>query len=163
MAISQNYGTGRRKSCTARVFLRPGTGVVTVNGRTIENYFPNAVLRMVVHQPLVLAELDGKFDLVVSVAGGGPAGQASAIRMGLSRALLAYNDQLKSNFADMANIGGPAGGSITAACFLERFTRQYTWAHLDIAGTAWKSGAAKGATGRPVALLTTFLQNRAGN
>jgi leucyl aminopeptidase len=61
----------------------------------------------------------------------------------------------------MANIGGPAGGSITAACFLERFTRSYTWAHLDIAGTAWKSGAAKGATGRPVSLLTTYLINRA--
>ena len=90
------YGTGRRKSCTARVFLRPGTGKVTVNGRTLENYFPNAGLRMVVHQPLVLAELDGKFDLVVTVAGGGPAGQASAIRMGLSRALLGYNEQLKS-------------------------------------------------------------------
>ena len=73
----------------------------------------------------------------------------------------AIREQLKSNFADMANIGGPAGGSITAACFLERFTRQYTWAHLDIAGTAWKSGSAKGATGRPVSLLTTFLINRA--
>ncbi len=71
-----------------------------------------------------------------------------------------YNDQLKSSFADIANIGGPAGGSITAACFLERFTRQYTWAHLDIAGTAWKSGANKGATGRPVSLLTTYLINR---
>ena len=73
----------------------------------------------------------------------------------------AYNEQLKSNFADMANIGGPAGGSITAACFLERYTKKYTWAHLDIAGTAWKSGAAKGSTGRPVPLLTTFLINRA--
>ncbi|MFZ6844578.1 leucyl aminopeptidase [Undibacterium sp. RuTC16W] len=74
----------------------------------------------------------------------------------------AYNEQLKSNFADMANIGGPAGGSITAACFLERFTKKYTWAHLDIAGTAWKSGAAKGSTGRPVPMLTAFLINRAG-
>lgn len=73
-----------------------------------------------------------------------------------------YNEQLKSNFADIANIGGPAGGSITAACFLERFTKKYTWAHLDIAGTAWKSGAAKGSTGRPVPMLTTFLMNRAG-
>jgi leucyl aminopeptidase len=72
-----------------------------------------------------------------------------------------YQEQLKSNFADMANIGGPPGGSITAACFLERYTRKYTWAHLDIAGTAWKSGAAKGASGRPVPLLTTFLINRA--
>jgi leucyl aminopeptidase len=72
-----------------------------------------------------------------------------------------YQEQLKSNFADMANIGGPPGGSITAACFLERYTKKYTWAHLDIAGTAWKSGAAKGATGRPVPLLTAFLLNRA--
>jgi leucyl aminopeptidase len=72
-----------------------------------------------------------------------------------------YQEQLKSNFADMANIGGAPGGSITAACFLERYTRAYTWAHLDIAGTAWKSGAAKGATGRPVPMLTAFLINRA--
>jgi leucyl aminopeptidase len=71
-----------------------------------------------------------------------------------------YNEQLKSNFADLANIGTPGGASITAACFLENFTRNYTWAHLDIAGTAWKSGGAKGATGRPVPLLTTFLLNR---
>ena len=71
-----------------------------------------------------------------------------------------YNEQLKSNFADLANIGTPGGASITAACFLENFTRNYAWAHLDIAGTAWKSGAAKGATGRPVPLLTTFLMNR---
>jgi len=73
-----------------------------------------------------------------------------------------YNEQLKSNFADLANIGTPGGASITAACFLENFTRNYTWAHVDIAGTAWKSGAAKGASGRPVPLLTTFLLNRAG-
>lgn len=72
-----------------------------------------------------------------------------------------YQEQLKSNFADMANIGGPAGGAVTAACFLERYTKKYTWAHLDIAGTAWKSGAAKGSTGRPVPLLTAFLINRA--
>jgi len=73
----------------------------------------------------------------------------------------AYNEQLKSNFADMANIGGPPAGSITAACFLERYTRKYTWAHLDIAGTAWKSGGAKGSTGRPIPMLTTFLIDRA--
>ncbi len=72
----------------------------------------------------------------------------------------AYQEQLKSNFADMANIGGQPAGCVTAACFLERFTRKYTWAHLDIAGTAWKSGAAKGATGRPVPLLCTWLINR---
>ncbi|MDR1840480.1 MAG: 30S ribosomal protein S9 [Holophagales bacterium] len=96
MTITQHYGTGRRKTSVARVFLRPGAGEVTVNGRTLENYFPNAVLRMVVHQPLTLAEMAGKFDMVVTVCGGGPAGQASAIRMGLSRALLAYNEQLKA-------------------------------------------------------------------
>jgi leucyl aminopeptidase len=74
-----------------------------------------------------------------------------------------YQEQLKTNFADMANIGTPANaGAITAACFLSRFTKGYAWAHIDIAGTAWKSGAAKGATGRPVPLLSQFLMQRAG-
>lgn len=72
-----------------------------------------------------------------------------------------YQEQLKSNFADMANIGGRAGGAITAACFLSRFAHDYPWAHLDIAGTAWRSGKDKGATGRPVPLLAHFLINRA--
>ena len=72
-----------------------------------------------------------------------------------------YQNQLDSNFADMANIGGRAGGSITAACFLSRYAKKYDWAHLDIAGTAWKSGKEKGGTGRPVPLLTTFLVKRA--
>ena len=72
-----------------------------------------------------------------------------------------YHEQLKSNFADVANIGGAPAGSITAACFLDRFTKKYTWAHLDIAGTAWKGGATKGATGRPVPMLTEFLIRRA--
>lgn len=96
MANTQHYGTGRRKTSAARVFLRPGTGKVQVNGREFENYFPNAVLRMVVNQPLVIADLAGKFDLHVTVAGGGPSGQAAAIRLGVARALLQYNDQLKS-------------------------------------------------------------------
>jgi len=73
-----------------------------------------------------------------------------------------YQPQLDSNFADMANIGGPDAGAITAACFLSRFTKKYRWAHLDIAGAAWKTGDEKGATGRPVALLTQFLLNRLG-
>jgi leucyl aminopeptidase len=72
----------------------------------------------------------------------------------------AYHDQLKSNFADLANIGTPGGGSVVAAAFLERFTRKYTWAHLDIAGTSWKSGSAKSASGRPVPLLARFLIDR---
>ncbi|MGH8641191.1 MAG: leucyl aminopeptidase [Burkholderiales bacterium] len=71
-----------------------------------------------------------------------------------------YQEQLKSNFADFANIGGRPAGAVTAACFLARFTKKYKWAHLDIAGTAWKSGREKGATGRPVPLLTQFLINR---
>jgi leucyl aminopeptidase len=73
-----------------------------------------------------------------------------------------YGEALKSNFADMGNVGGRAGGAITAAMFLKKFTAKYPWAHLDIAGTAWKSGAAKGATGRPVPLLTHYLLSRAG-
>ena len=73
----------------------------------------------------------------------------------------AYQDQLKSNFADMANIGGPPAGAVTAACFLSRFAKAYTWAHLDIAGTAWKGGKEKGATGRPVPLLMQYLINKA--
>ncbi len=73
-----------------------------------------------------------------------------------------YQEQLRSNFADFANIGGRPAGAITAACFLARFTKKYKWAHLDVAGTAWKSGREKGSTGRPVPLLTQFLINRAG-
>ena len=72
-----------------------------------------------------------------------------------------YQKQLKSNFADIANIGGPGAGAITAACFLSRFSEKYNWAHLDIAGTAWQSGDNKGATGRPVPLLVDYLLKRA--
>jgi leucyl aminopeptidase len=72
-----------------------------------------------------------------------------------------YQEQLKSPFADMQNIGGRPAGSVTAACFLARYTKKYDWAHLDIAGVAWLSGKNKGATGRPVPLLTTFLLERA--
>ena len=73
-----------------------------------------------------------------------------------------YQEQLKSNFADMANIGGRAAGTITASAFLSRFTKKYKWAHLDVAGTAWKSGKEKGGTGRPVPLLVHFLAGRTG-
>jgi small subunit ribosomal protein S9 len=91
----QHYGTGRRKSCVARVFMRPGSGEVQVNGRTLESYFPNRVLRMVVRQPLLLTETDDKFDITVTVAGGGSAGQAGAVRHGISRALLVFNGELR--------------------------------------------------------------------
>jgi len=73
-----------------------------------------------------------------------------------------YAQQLKSNFADMANIGGPGGGAVTAGCFLGKFTDGLNWAHLDIAGTAWKSGAKKGASGRPVPMLSQVLLARCG-
>lgn len=89
------------------------------------------------------------------------AGQTSADRVWRLPLWSEYDKQLKSNFADMANIGGRAAGTITAACFLGRFTKDYNWAHLDIAGTAWNSGANKGATGRPVPLLTQFLIEQA--
>jgi small subunit ribosomal protein S9 len=96
----QYYGTGRRKTASARVFLRPGAGEVKVNGRTLDNYFPNDVLKMIIKQPLLLTETAEKFDILVTVLGGGSAGQAGAIRHGISRALLEFNlelrDRLKS-------------------------------------------------------------------
>jgi small subunit ribosomal protein S9 len=89
------YGTGRRKTATARVFLRPGTGAVEVNGRDLEGYFPSDILRMVVRQPLVLTETAEKLDVVATVAGGGFTGQAGAVRHGISRALLEFDGALR--------------------------------------------------------------------
>ena len=89
------YGTGRRKTSTARVFLRPGAGAVEINGRTMDNFFPSEVLKMIVKQPLLLTETTEKFDVTVTVLGGGPAGQAGAIRHGISRALLEFNGELR--------------------------------------------------------------------
>ena len=95
MNQNQYYGTGRRKTAAARVYLRPGAGHVKVNGRTLDEYFPNEVLKMVIKQPLLLTETVESFDIVVSVAGGGSAGQAGAIRHGISRALLIFNNELR--------------------------------------------------------------------
>ena len=95
MADIQYYGTGRRKTSTARVYLRPGTGEVRVNRKTFEQYFPNQALRMIIRQPLNLTDTANKFDIVVNVAGGGPAGQAGAVRHGITRALLEYNNDLR--------------------------------------------------------------------
>ena len=92
---NQYYGTGRRKTAAARVYLRPGAGNVKVNGRPIDTYFPNEVLKMVIKQPLMLTETTERFDIVVSVDGGGSAGQAGAIRHGISRALLHFNAELR--------------------------------------------------------------------
>jgi small subunit ribosomal protein S9 len=91
----QYYGTGRRKNATARVFMSPGSGSVTVNGRDLEAYFPSDVLRMVVRQPLALTETVDKFDINITVKGGGYAGQAGAVRHGISRALLEFNGELR--------------------------------------------------------------------
>jgi small subunit ribosomal protein S9 len=91
----QYYGTGRRKSSTARVYLRPGAGSVVINRKPFEQYFPNETLRMVIRQPLQLTETAAKFDIVVNVAGGGPAGQAGAIRHGITRALIEFNADLR--------------------------------------------------------------------
>ena len=95
MAEIQYYGTGRRKTAVARVYLRPGSGKITVNRREFDEYFPNQVLKMVIRQPLLLTETQDKFDILVNVVGGGSAGQAGAIRHGISRALLEYNAELR--------------------------------------------------------------------
>ncbi|KGK42024.1 30S ribosomal protein S9 [Nitrincola sp. A-D6] len=95
MSITQYYGTGRRKTSTARVFLRPGTGKVTINQRTMENYFGRETARMIVMQPLELTGNKDKFDLYVTVAGGGGFGQAGAIRHGITRALMEYDETLR--------------------------------------------------------------------
>jgi small subunit ribosomal protein S9 len=95
MADTQYYGTGRRKSSTARVFLRPGTGKILINKRTIEDFFSRETARMVVRQPLELVELLEKFDLYVTVVGGGTTGQAGAIRHGITRALMQYDESLR--------------------------------------------------------------------
>jgi len=96
MADIQYYGTGRRKTSTARVYLRPGSGNIKVNRRSFETYFPNETLRMIIRQPLRLTENVEKFDVLVNVKGGGSAGQAGAVRHGITRALLEFNSDLRS-------------------------------------------------------------------
>ena len=95
MALVEYYGTGRRKTSTARVHLRQGTGQITVNDHPLDQYFANDVLKMIIKQPLSLTETADKFDIVVVVDGGGPSGQAGAIRHGISRALQLYNAELR--------------------------------------------------------------------
>lgn len=96
MADTQYYATGRRKSSSARVFIKPGNGNITVNKRTLDNYFGRETARMVVRQPLQIAEMMGKFDINVTVSGGGSGGQAGAIRHGITRALIEYDESLRS-------------------------------------------------------------------
>lgn len=95
-AIQQNYGTGRRKTSTARVFLRPGKGDIVINKRSIEVYFGRETSRMIVRQPLELVEMTDKFDLHITVSGGGANGQAGAIRHGITRALIEYDENLRA-------------------------------------------------------------------
>ncbi|WP_115720010.1 30S ribosomal protein S9 [Gallaecimonas mangrovi] len=95
MADNQYYGTGRRKSSTARVFIKQGTGAITINKRTLEEYFGRETARMVVRQPLELVEMIEKLDLHITVSGGGISGQAGAIRHGITRALMEYDESLR--------------------------------------------------------------------
>ena len=93
--IEQYLGTGRRKTSVARIFLRPGSGKITVNGRAFENYFPTEASRFPAQQPLRLVEMQDKFDLLILASGGGVSGQSGAIRMGVSRALIEFNAELR--------------------------------------------------------------------
>ena len=95
MADIQYYGTGRRKTSTARVYLRPGSGKITVNKRDFNTYFPNEALQMIIRQPLRLTETVEQFDILVNVDGGGTAGQAGAVRHGITRALMDFNSDLR--------------------------------------------------------------------
>jgi len=95
MSTTQYYGTGRRKTATARVFMTKGSGNITINKRTLDGFFGREVARMIVQQPLELVELVGKFDIMISVKGGGSFGQAGAIRHGITRALMEYDGELR--------------------------------------------------------------------
>ncbi len=97
MAMTQYYGTGRRKSSSARVYLRPGNGEIMINSRSVDQYFGRETSRRVIRQPLEATELDSKFDLNIMVKGGGMNGQAGAIQLGIARALLKYDEELRAS------------------------------------------------------------------
>jgi leucyl aminopeptidase len=165
--------------------LKPGDILTSMSGQTIEVLNTDAEGRLILCDALTYAErfnpevvidiatLTGACVIALGHHASGlysnddklakdleSAGQISMDRAWHMPLWEDYQSQLDSNFADMANIGGRAGGSITAACFLSRFAKKYKWAHLDIAGTAWKSGKAKGATGRPVGLLMHYILSK---
>jgi len=96
LALVQHLGTGRRKTSVARVFLRSGKGTITVNGRAFENYFPSEAARAIVRQPLLATETADKFDILITADGGGVSGQAGAAKLGIARALLEFNSELRS-------------------------------------------------------------------
>jgi leucyl aminopeptidase len=164
---------------------KPGDIVKTMSGQTVEILNTDAEGRLILCDALTYAErfepaavvdiatLTGACVIALGHVVSGlfanddtlarqltAAGDAAADRVWQMPLFDDYQEQLKSNFADFANIGGRPAGSVTAACFLQRFAGKFRWAHLDIAGTAWKSGKEKGATGRPVPLLTQFLVGR---
>lgn len=93
--VLQHYGTGRRKTASARVYLRPGSGSFTVNGRPFDDYFPSEMLKMIIRQPLVMTETGDKFDILARIRGGGFTGQAGAMRHGIARALVQYNPEFR--------------------------------------------------------------------
>lgn len=165
---------------------KPGDIVTTMSGQTVEILNTDAEGRLILNDALTYAEryhpacvvdiatLTGACVIALGHVASGLYSNTDSLARELAHAgdeahdrawhmplWDEYQEQLKSNFADMANIGGRPAGSVTAACFLSRFAKKFEWAHLDIAGTAWKSGAAKGATGRPVPLLVHFLLHRA--
>ena len=96
MAVQQNYGTGRRKSAVARVFLRPGKGDITVNGKPVDQFFSRETGRMIVRQPLEITGMQATFDIQINVDGGGESGQAGAVRHGITRALIDYDETFKA-------------------------------------------------------------------
>jgi leucyl aminopeptidase len=167
--------------------VKPGDVVTSMSGQTIEILNTDAEGRLVLCDALTYAErFKPKAVVDIATLTGACVVALGGVRSGLfspndalAQALRAagdtaqdlcwhmplddeYGDGLKTKFADVANVGGRAGGAVSAAKFLQRFTEKYPWAHLDIAGTAWKSGAAKGATGRPVGLLVEYLLAAAG-
>lgn len=103
----QYYGTGRRKTSTARVFIKPGKGTITVNGRSLEDYFGRVTAHMIIRQPLEAVDRLGKFDIYATVKGGGNSGQAGAIRHGIARALVQYDEGDGSQGGDQSGEGGP--------------------------------------------------------
>lgn len=166
--------------------MKPGDIVTSLSGKTIEILNTDAEGRLVLcdtltycerFNPEVVIDIATLTGAVITALGGHASGLLSndtPLAQDLLQAGEAcydrawqlplwdeYQDQLKSNFADMANVGGRPAGTITAACFLARFTKKFRWAHLDIAGTAWLTGNQKGATGRPVALLAHYLLTQA--
>lgn len=123
MAEKNLYGTGRRKTSTARVFLKPGKGSIVINDRTLEEYFGRETARMIVRQPFDVTDLQSKFDVLVTVDGGGISGQAGAIRHGIARALVKYEED-ESGTDDSSSGGGPIKKALRKAGYMTRDARE---------------------------------------